>query len=825
MAEDTPESDVRDESAETSEGRLAGLIALAKGFPAWASANRLKAVIVGCACLVSMGAVVGTWLVLASGKNEEEVTLDMALEALDFGDYVKACELAKQLRGSDTIPRAAMGGPMFVLGAAVSYEADGSLTMDENDYYLLSVRYLEEARDLGFPEDRRAEGLLLLGKNLYQTGQIPASRPVLLDAIKFNPQRQSFIRWLLAEAYLNDANPMCEEALEHNTLYLADKTLFRSDRQQGLLQRAQIQFRQGKMEACLKTLEEIPAGAALLSDALVVRGRIILSEARRLRAGLDAKAGAPSKNGLEAEIEKKYRQAMTTFRAAQSRDTLSTQASRKAMYLIGICLKELGDFPKASDEFERVGRVYADTPEAMAADFELAEMSRELEQDEEALAAYGRTLGSILDARNYSNPWITLDELRNRTLTACRYYLEAGKFEEALELTRSLHPTFPLLEATRLKAEVYGNWGRAQVEEATSLSSQDGRFIAAEGREKFRLAGRTYEKLASLRKASRQYPDDLWLAAESYMRGHGYGAAVHTLHEYLQNESRKHHARALLYLGEAQLNLDDSEAALTAFEECIEFHPKDATAYQARMLAGTAHSEKGEFKEAEALLQDNLNGALTPSSQEWRDSLFALGLLQYRQKRYKEAVSNLEQVIKREKDTAHAIDARYLIGKCYQHRGEEAEKKLTGDLIEVRRSAGRRQVDDHFNSAFTQYREAQRILDRRQESGELTDLERKTLRNCYFAIGTIQFELGNYQQSIKAYTTITSRYPNLAESLDAYVQIARAHRELNDPKRAKGTLEQARVVVKRLQATGALDGTNHRDEQEWLKYIDWLDTL
>ena len=825
MAEDIPENDLGDESTETSEGRLAGLIALVRGLPAWASANRLKAALVGCACLVSMGAVITTWAVLASGTDEEEITLDMALEALDFGDYTKARELAKKLRGSDAIPRGAMGGPMFVLGAAVSYEADSSLTMNENDYYLLSVRYLEEARDLDFPEDRQGEGLLLLGKNLYQTGQIPASRPVLHEAIKFNPDRESFIRWLLGEAYLNDANPMCKEAFEQNTLYLADKKLPRYERQQGILQRAQILFRQGNTEDCLKTLEEIPAGAKLTADALVVRGQIMLSEARGLRADLDPKPEAPSERGPEANIEEKYREAMTTFRAAQGRATLTTQASRKAMYLIGICLKELGDFPKASDEFARTCRVYADTPESLAADLELADMSRQLERDEEALAAYGRTLGSIVDARNYSNPWITLDELRSRTVAAYHFYLEAGKFEEALKLTRWLHPTFPLPDATRMEAEAFGNWGHAQLEAAAGLSSPEGQPLAREGRKKFRLAGRTYEKLASLRKTSRQYPDNLWLAVESYIRGQGYSAAVHTLQEYLQNESRKHHARALLYLGTAQLNLGNSEAALTAFEECIEFHPKDATAYQARMLASTAHSEKGNFKQAEALLQDNLDGALAPSSQEWRDSLFALGLLQYRQKRYQEAVSNLEQVIQREKDTVHAIDARYLIGRCNQQRAEEAKKKLTGDLIEVRLSAGRRQVDDYFNMAFTQYSEAQQILDRRQESGELTNRERELLRNCYFAIGTIQFELGNYEQSIKAYATITSRYPNLAESLDAYVQIARSHSELNDPSRAKGTLEQARVVVRRLQATGALDGANGRNEQEWLKYIDWLETL
>ncbi len=824
MAEDTPKTDTSEEPLGTSQGRLAGLIAFLRGLPSWAAENRLKAGLVGGACLVSMGAVVVAWLVLASGGDGEEITLEMAIEALDFGDYRKARDLAQRLRESGEVPRSAMGGPMFVMGAAVSYEADSTLTGNENDYYLLSVRYLEEARDLGFPEDRQGEGLLLLGKNLYQTGQIPASRPVLREAIEFNPQKESLIRWLLAEAYLNDANPMCEEAFEQNTLYLADKRLSRSDRHQGMLQRAQIQFRLGKTEDCLETLEEIPAGAGIVADALVVRGQIMLSEARELRKSLDGQDGARPE-GLEAQIEEKYRQAMTTFRAAQSRDTLTMQASRKAIYLIGICLKELGDFPKALDEFARTCRVYTETAEAKAADFEVAELSRQLERDEEALAAYARSLGSVVDTRNYSNQWLTLNELRSRTLAAYEYYLEAGKFREALELTGSLYPTFPLPQASRLKAEAYGRWGNKQLEEAAALPSQEARPIAGEGRRNLRLAGRTYQKLASLRKTTRQYPDDLWAAAESFMKGQGYGDAVNMLQEYLRNESRKHHARALLYLGEAQLSLGDSEAALTAFEECIEFHTKDATAYQARMLASATHSEKDEFEQAEALLLDNLNGALTPSSREWRDSKFAMGLLQYRQKKYEEAVRSLEEVIMREKDTPHAIDARYVIGKCYQQRAEKAKEKLSGDLIGFRRSAERRQVDDYLRSAFTHYQEARGILDHRQESDELTNLERKTLRNCYFAIGAIQFELGEYDKSIKAYTTVTSRYPNLVESLDAYVQIARAYRELDDPGRAKGTLEQARVVLRRLKATGVLDGSEGQDDVEWLRYIDWRDTL
>ncbi len=218
MAEDTPKTDTSEEPLGTSQGRLAGLIAFLRGLPSWAAENRLKAGLVGGACLVSMGAVVVAWLVLASGGDGEEITLEMAIEALDFGDYRKARDLAQRLRESGEVPRSAMGGPMFVMGAAVSYEADSSLTGNENDYYLLSVRYLEEARDLGFPEDRQGEGLLLLGKNLYQTGQIPASRPVLREAYDFNPQEALLIWSLLAERYMNASTAIGDLPLVKKTL-------------------------------------------------------------------------------------------------------------------------------------------------------------------------------------------------------------------------------------------------------------------------------------------------------------------------------------------------------------------------------------------------------------------------------------------------------------------------------------------------------------------------------------------------------------------------------------------------------------------------------
>ena len=89
------------------------------------------------------------------------------------------------------------------------------------------------------------------------------------------------------------------------------------------------------------------------------------------------------------------------------------------------------------------------------------------------------------------------------------------------------------------------------------------------------------------------------------------------LQKYVKNETRQRHPQALLALGQAMLAMDELDQALAAFEECILDHPRDAAAYRARLLAAGVRAEKGQFQQAEALLQENLSGEhLTPDSKE-----------------------------------------------------------------------------------------------------------------------------------------------------------------------------------------------------------------
>ncbi|MBN2477089.1 MAG: tetratricopeptide repeat protein [Pirellulales bacterium] len=795
-----------------------------RGLPAWAKANRLRAALAAGAGVVFLASAVLTWLAIASYQPPEElVTLDMVLEALDIGAYEQTRELARKLQTQGDLPIEELGGPVFALGAAAAYEADTMWSKDRTDYYKLASRYLEEAQDLGFPAGRRAEGLYLLGKSLYLGGRIPASRPILQSALKVNKRKQTEIRQLLAGAYLDDANPDLDKALAENEQYLADRRLPSAVRHEGLLQRAQILLRLGRIPECMTTLDEIPADAKNHAEAVIIRGRILMHEARELKN----RQNATAEDQLQAQG--KYEKAIKTLQFAQGRDTLKTQATRKAMYLIGVCYLEMGGrFHRAAlEQFARTRKLYPDTPEGLMSDFQEGELYRKMVgQNAEALAAYRRMLKAITDPDNFTNPWITLDTLRSRMLIAYQYYLETQNFEVSLQLTRDFYPLFSRTRTLELTAEAHRRWGEALLSQAPQLPADKVEPTRQIGRAQLRQAGRVYSRLAKTLVATREYPDQLWNSANAYLEGQDYRNAIRVLQEYLKNEARRRHPQALVRLGEALLALNRTEEALEAFQECVEFHPDDAAAFRARLLASRAYLEAGDLRHVETLLKENLYGGLqSPDSQEWRDSLFALGELYHIERRFQDAIVRLEEAVERYPDDPQTLRAQYLIADSYRQSAEAAQKKRKQDLAGAARVVLTRQIQELFNKSLDKYREIQQLLGHRQETGELRPLEKAMLRNCYFATGEVLFALGEYEAAIKAYSTATYRYQNEPEVLTAYIQIANAYHRLNDPIKARSTLEQAKVVLGRMKTESEFTETTNYTRQEWSELLDSLSKL
>ena len=87
------------------------------------------------------------------------------------------------------------------------------------------------------------------------------------------------------------------------------------------------------------------------------------------------------------------------------------------------------------------------------------------------------------------------------------------------------------------------------------------------------------------------------------------------------------------------------------------------------------------------------------------------------------------------------------------------------------------------------------------------------------------FDVERYDEAIQAYSAATNRYQHDPESLEAYVQIASCHRRMGRISEARGTLEQARVVLQRIRPDANFARTTRLARQDWIPLLDWLRTL
>ena len=787
----------------------------------WAKQNRLRAAVVLGACLLSVAGMIIGWLAIASQlRTNSMLAAEEVLETLDSGAYQEAREMAEKLEKQGTLGLDELGVPPFVLGAAAAYQGDDTWSSDKTAYYLLASRHLEEARDRGFPSGRHAEGQYLLGRTLYLSGQIPASRPFLISALKLNKNKATEIHRLLAGAYLNDPNPKLHEALAENTLYLGDRKLAREFRHAGFLERAQIMLRLGKMAECKAALAKIPSNAANRADAIILRGRVLMHEARELKAKPD-----PMAEDLQ-QARQKYREAIKVLIQAQGRDTLSTQATRKAMYLIGQCYLQREEYRAALAQFGRIRRLHPETPEALAASFQEGELARQFGRNNEAVAEYRRALGAVSDPDNFKNPWITLDELRHGMLAAYQDYLENRSFELSLRMTASFYPLFSRQRTLQLTGNAHRTWGNSLLTQAEHLPHEKAQQVARQGRAQLRQAGLVYSRLAKFQMTSREYPDQLWRSATAYFRGQNYSETLRILREYLDNESRRKRPQALVMQGRAYLALNKTDKALTVLEECIAFHPRDVASSRARLCVANVYLEKGEPQKAEQALSENLNNdVLNPRSQEWRSSLFALGELYYQQQRHQEAVEVLEEAVLRYPDDPRALDARYQMADAYRRGAEAAYDKLKADLPEGEPPAPSRQVQQDFDQALVGYREVEDILNRQQELAPLSPMQKIILRNSRFMIADVLFDLARYDQAVQQYFNITNRYQNQPEVLTAYHQIIHAYRRLGKYEEMRTVLKRAQTALSRMNENTQFTETTNYDAQQWGEVLDSLSQL
>jgi tetratricopeptide (TPR) repeat protein len=787
----------------------------------WVAASRRRLVVAVAAMLALAGTAATIVILRAPAPTEPIVTLPAALAALDRGNHAEAKRLAERLRQQGGLSTEEWGGPDFILGMVAVHEAQTALDRLKAAAYRAAAAHLQDAYDRGFPAGREAAGLYWLGESLYLSGRISASRPLLQAALQVNPSYRAEIHRRLAEVWLNETPPALEKALAENEQLLAMGELSPGERNEGLLQRAQIFFRLERFSECGDILNKIPARSGVAGEVAVLRGRMLYHEAQSL-----SKAGDSDENRRKAA--EKYQAAVEALRLAQQRDTVSNRATPQAMLLTALCLLDQGDRPAALALLGRTSKLFAGTPEGTAAAFHEAEQARRTGNDKAALAAYRRVLAAIAESPEFHNPWISLKQVATAAEAACRQYLVAGKYELSLAIGRLLAPpVVSQVRALETRAQIYQTWGQSLLNQSAGQAPDRAEALRRQGRQQFRAAGGVYAQLARCEVTSRLYPEQVWKAAAAYSQGQDYQGAVRMLKIYLSNESRGRHAQGLVELGAALLALGEYPKALEALQRCIEQHPRDAVTYRARLLAARAAAAQGDARQAESLLRENLSGqSLTPASKEWRDSLFALGELLGEAGRPAEAMRRLEEAVARYPDAAQATEARYLIARAACRSAEALGAAGEGGLRadEAAPAARTAEARRFREQALAQYRTVCDALGRRKPR-DLSPGERTMLRNCRFALGEVYAALERYDEAVAAYTEAADRYADRPEALQAYVELAKVYRRLDRAAEARTSIAQARAALARIPADARFDETTNYDWKQWNHVLDWMASL
>jgi tetratricopeptide (TPR) repeat protein len=220
-------------------------------------------------------------------------------------------------------------------------------------------------------------------------------------------------------------------------------------------------------------------------------------------------------------------------------------------------------------------------------------------------------------------------------------------------------------------------------------------------------------------------------------------------------------------------------------------------------------------KEAETMLLENLvGGNLTPQSGEWRDSLFALGDLLYSEGRLDECISKLQEAVERYPDAEQTLLAKYTIARAYHIESEQPAERLKQSKTENERQTARARLEACLASAYEYYLDVQKALVKRQGAGG-SALDRSLLRNCYLLEGSVLYELRRFEEALQAYGSVITSFQNDPIALESFVQVANCWRRLDQPVKARVTLDQARMVLKGMPADADFLTATNFNRQQW----------
>lgn len=793
------------------------------------------------ATIIGAGVAVTSWI---SEKPDHQAILARAWELHDANQSREARELVAQLRRTPETKIADQAAPLFITGVALAREAEQNPDPGRKKLlHLIAARYLEEAIYSGLSPLRETQALREQGLSLLAASRFGEAAAAFQQAMTRDPVLAAELEPQLFDCYVRMTPPQPRPALAISDQRLARPNLTPKERSAVQLQRAELLFELGQPAAARAALAEVPANSPLFPQAEILAIRLDLAE-----------LAAPTLP--QEQVAAVCQTGIARLRTILGRSGNGEGVTVAAQLLIGLLYERQGDEQAAVSQFARARRLFVGRPEAIVAGLHQAEIAAPA-APAQALEAYKAVARDVGSRDGYHNRWLPAEQLAARIDKGVQSFLANSRYAEAAGVVAAFADFLKPAPAALKQSEVERAWAAALAASAASLSYRQREETLGEARTHYRLAAAADYRLAVARITSREYLGDLLRSANTYLLGQDYTRAAEVFREYLRQAPDLQKPDAMVGLAEALTASRLFPEAVEQLEQCLRDFPLHPAAFRARLLAARALAEMDQLPEAVSRLEENLyRSALSPNSLEWRDSLFALGELQYRRglsadtrsrteglndrdpvrreaglKRLEEArgllleaAETLSEAIARFPDAEDTLPARYRIAEAHRRSARFPRERLRDAVIQSTRITLTRQQSADLEEAIRLYTEIVTQLTDQHES-QRNPVELKILRNAYFGRADALFDLARYDEAIQAYSAATNRYQHEPEALEAYVQIAACYRRLKKWSEARGTLEQARLVLTRIRPDAQFTQATRLDRAGWGQLLEWLSTL
>ncbi len=575
----------------------------------------------------------------------------------------------------------------------------------------------------------------------------------------------------------------------------------------------------------------------LVESGGFVEARTILNEALRLRPDDVSELGQLNYwFGYCAWKLRDYPEADRYLRLSRDQLTVANPLDADAALLLGKIQQARDDHPAAISFFEVVITSHPDSPSAP-----LAWLGRGVSR-----LVLGQFDGGLTDlhyvVRRIGGQDATRDArraaTRDETLAALRrgsmLLADNGNYTGALELLgyEGELEASPAAEFFTRLAQVRERQSDQLESTVANLKPADQQRAEEQIRKLRTEAGDArvaYARAVAIAGDDKSAAPALWQAVQLYNRAGAIPRVITALEMYSSERPNDPQTpEALLELGMAYQAAGQFDKAISTFQRNQFRHPTNLSAVRSAVPLARAYMAKGPdyYAKAESALRAVVenNPVTTPDAAEFREALFELAQLYYRNGRYEESIARFEEFTQRYPNEDRTGQLLFHMADGYRKSAALLEQKIASMRASesVQQAAEAAEAGRARRERLTK---AKALYDRAIEAYKAhppaNDLDQLYAKMSHFYRADCLFDLGDYVEAIKLYDFAAFRYQDDASALAAYVQIVNANVQLGRIAEAQAANERAKWLLRRMPPETLKNGSLGMPSDYWEKWLNW----